>query len=73
MSTHLKQRLAEPSIVVDEEQAGPAWTSEETVLFHRDMLPLVQQPPKKRQSLRPALLFSALLVLAAVVLRLLLR
>ena len=71
MSSHLKQRLAEPSIVVDPNLASPSWTSEETVLFRRDMLPLVQ-PPKKRTRLRPALLVAAsvLLILCAIALRL---
>jgi hypothetical protein len=76
------KRAAEPSIVVDPSLAAPAWTSEETVVFHREMLQdmnlAVSEMGKqalpaakpKQPSLRPALILSAFLILGAVALRL---
>ena len=66
-----KQHSGEPSIVVDPKLIKPQWTNEETVVFHRDMLKAPEPPPKV--SPRRLLLISAGVLLAALVLRLLLR
>lgn len=82
MTSHSKQQTAEPTIVVDPSMArgNPEWTSEETVLFRREMLDDIvqrgqrEQPSHKQSpSLRPALLLSVALILCAIALRLFLR
>jgi hypothetical protein len=81
--TQSKPQQAEPSIVVDPSLAPPAWTSEETVIFRREMLQEMNleigkearpaAKPKPQPSLRPVLILSALLILGAVALRLFLH
>jgi hypothetical protein len=72
MTTQNKQPVGEPSIVVDPTLIAPQWTSEETVVFHRDMFQ-VAQPAKKAPTRLVLMVAAGVFLLAAVALRLLLR
>jgi len=74
MTSQRKQRPAEPSIVVDETLSSPSWCSEETVVFRREMLDeLLVAPKKKAPSALLLGIVCAVIILAAVAWRLLLR
>jgi len=62
MTIDSKHQTYEPSIVVDPKLIAPQWSSEETVVFSREMLE-VSQPPKKTPLKLVLALAAAALVL----------